>query len=166
MISTRVLLVFVTLAPACIAGGNTSLPHGCRPISGDSFKSHGQTATERPPSLALALGKICEIRLHKSEQNITCLGDAGVGLPKCRMCCACRGNDGNIQYNKAALPNNFPCGPNKKTNDRLTSLLVELRNTKEIKHGNAIGRESAPSAINHESSKLKVECFNSRADYR
>uniref|UniRef100_V5HF47 Putative secreted protein n=1 Tax=Ixodes ricinus TaxID=34613 RepID=V5HF47_IXORI len=116
MISSRVLLVYATLALACIAGGNTDLPHGCRPISEDSFKNHGQTPTERPPSLANALGKICELRFHKHEQNITCLGDAGVGAPNCSMCCVCRVNDGNIQYNVTTLPNNFPCGPNKKCN--------------------------------------------------
>uniref|UniRef100_A0A0K8R416 Putative ixostatin n=1 Tax=Ixodes ricinus TaxID=34613 RepID=A0A0K8R416_IXORI len=116
MISTRVLLVFATLALACIAGGNTGLPHGCRPISEDSFKNRGQTATGRPPRLADALGRICETRLHKPEQNMTCIGDAGVGAPNCRMCCVCRGNDGNIQYNGTNLPNNFPCGPNKKCN--------------------------------------------------
>uniref|UniRef100_A0A0K8RBY3 Putative ixostatin n=1 Tax=Ixodes ricinus TaxID=34613 RepID=A0A0K8RBY3_IXORI len=118
MISTRVLLMFASLALACIAGGNTGLPHGCRPIFEDSFKNHGHTATERPPSLADALGKICKIRFHKPEQNMTCLGDAGVGLPKCRMCCVCRVGDGNIHYNETALPNNFPCGPNKKCNPR------------------------------------------------
>ncbi|XP_040071913.2 uncharacterized protein LOC115325317 [Ixodes scapularis] len=116
MISTRFLLVFATLEMACIAGGNTGLPHGCRPISGDSFKNRGQTTTERPPSLADTLGKICELRLHKSEQNITCIGDAGVGVPNCTMCCACRLNDGNIQYNATSLPYQFPCGPHKKCN--------------------------------------------------
>uniref|UniRef100_A0A6B0UPT8 Putative salivary secreted protein n=1 Tax=Ixodes ricinus TaxID=34613 RepID=A0A6B0UPT8_IXORI len=116
MISTRVLLVFATLAPACIAGGNTSLPYGCRPISRDSIKNLVQTGTERPPSAAHALGKICKTRLPKHEKNTTCIGDAGVGLPNCIMCCVCRGNDGNIQYNGTKLPNRFPCGPNKKCN--------------------------------------------------
>uniref|UniRef100_A0A090XEB9 Putative salivary secreted protein n=1 Tax=Ixodes ricinus TaxID=34613 RepID=A0A090XEB9_IXORI len=145
MISTRVLLVFASLALACIAGGNTGLPLGCRPIIQETdFKTRGQTATDRPSSLAVALGNICRICLHKSERNITCLGDAGVGAPNCIMCCVCRLGDGNIQYNRTNLPNNFPCGPNKKCN---------------------LSGECVVSPLNHESQKLRVECFNSRTDY-
>uniref|UniRef100_A0A0K8R4F3 Putative ixostatin n=1 Tax=Ixodes ricinus TaxID=34613 RepID=A0A0K8R4F3_IXORI len=113
MISTRVVLVFAALALAYIAGEKANLPYGCRPVSENSFKNPGQTAGQRPPSPAHALGEICKSRLHKDEKNINCIGDAGVGMSNCTMCCVCKRVDGNIYYNGTTAPNNFPCGPRK-----------------------------------------------------